>query len=151
MILALSCSSIVLYLFTNLFIICSVSVYLNIVPLDWRTHLIKPIFKSGDKTDVKNYRPISLLCIVSKVLLYNHLIDFVNRAISKYQFGFLQCRSTLQQLLIFTNTIANNNSQSDVVYLDLRRPLTELLIMKYCTNCGHLALLMVYGCGFVPI
>ena len=78
------------------------------VPVEWRTHLIKPIFKSGDRNSVKNYRPISLLCVTSKVLeriVYNHLIDFVNCTISTKQFGFLRNHSTLQQLLIFVNTV----------------------------------------------
>ena len=32
------------------------------IPFEWRTHLIKPIFKTGDRSSVKNYRPISPLC-----------------------------------------------------------------------------------------
>ena len=35
---------------------------------DWKIHKIIPVFKSGDPTQVKNYRPISLLCNISKVL-----------------------------------------------------------------------------------
>ena len=31
------------------------------IPLDWRTHVITPVHKSGDKSLVNNYRPISLL------------------------------------------------------------------------------------------
>ena len=46
----------------------SLSFSLCYIPAEWRTHLICPIYKSGDKTDVKKYRPISLLCIISKVL-----------------------------------------------------------------------------------
>ena len=74
------------------------------IPVEWRTHMVRPIFKSGDRNSVKNYIPISLLCVTSKVLeriVYNHIIDFVNNSISPYQFGFLRHRSTLQQLLLF--------------------------------------------------
>ena len=38
------------------------------IPFEWHTHLIKPIFKTGDRSSVMNYRPISLLCVSSKVL-----------------------------------------------------------------------------------
>jgi len=32
-----------------------------VVPSDWKHYNIIPIFKSGDKSTVKNYQPISLL------------------------------------------------------------------------------------------
>ena len=86
------------------------------VPLEWRIHLIKPIWKSGNKNSVENYRPISLLCITSKVLekiVYNHLIHFVIKSMSTCQFGFLQSRSSLQQLLI----LFHNGYQTDVYSL----------------------------------
>ena len=38
------------------------------LPQEWHTHCIVPVFKSGDNSLVKNYRPISLLYIVSKIL-----------------------------------------------------------------------------------
>ena len=38
------------------------------IPSEWRIHLISPIFKSGDKQSVTNYRPIPLLYILSNVL-----------------------------------------------------------------------------------
>ena len=58
------------------------------IPFEWRTHLIKPIFKTGDRSSVMNYRPISLLCVSSKVLeriVYNHIIEFVTNNISVNQ------------------------------------------------------------------
>ena len=81
----------------------------------------------SNKHCISNYRPISLLCTVSKVLeriVYNNLIDFVMNSVSPLQFGFLKGRSTLQQLLIFFNSIINpadNSSQTDVVYLDFKK------------------------------
>ena len=43
------------------------------IPYEWKLHCIVPIFKSGDKSSIKNYRPISLLCYISKVLWEAHL------------------------------------------------------------------------------
>jgi hypothetical protein len=99
----------------------SLSLLNHYIPEEWRVHRITPIFKSGDRSSVKNYRPISLLCTISKVLervVYNHIIDFVTQSISPRQFGFLRKRSTLQQLLIFLNTLYNSftdNTSTDVI------------------------------------
>lgn len=38
------------------------------IPFDWKIGTVVPIFKSGDKSKVENYRPISLTCIASKLL-----------------------------------------------------------------------------------
>ena len=57
---------------------------------------------------VSNYRPISLLCIISKVLervVYNNVINFLNGTFSVSQFGFLPRHSSLQQLLNFIDEI----------------------------------------------
>ena len=51
-------------------------------------------------------------------------IGFITKSISNSQFGFLQRRSTLQQLLIFLTNIyncLNDKTQTDVVYLDFRK------------------------------
>ena len=51
------------------------------IPAEWRLHLMKPIFKSGERCLVQNYRPISLLCVSSKVLekiVFNHILQFAN-------------------------------------------------------------------------
>ena len=101
----------------------SLSLSQHYIPLEWRTHLIRPIFKSGERQKVSNYRPISLLCVVSKVLerlVFNNIIDFVRSSISLTQFGFLKGHSSLQQLLIFWNTVINF-PQTDTIYLDFRK------------------------------
>uniref|UniRef100_A0A1X7SGD0 Uncharacterized protein n=1 Tax=Amphimedon queenslandica TaxID=400682 RepID=A0A1X7SGD0_AMPQE len=78
------------------------------IPLEWRSHLVKPIYKSGDSTSGYNYRPIALLPIVSKVLeriVYNRLIALVGVNLSPMQFGFLPQRSTVQQMLTMLSVI----------------------------------------------
>ena len=101
--------------------------------------MITPIFKSGDKTSVSNYRPISLLCCISKVLerlIYDKTIDFVVKSISSDQYGFLPKRSAPQQLLIMLAQIHkafDNNAVVDCIYLDFKKafdrvPHGELLV-----------------------
>ena len=48
--------------------ICSLSVTSRTFPNAYKVAKIKPIFKKGKKTDLSNYRSISLLPLISKVL-----------------------------------------------------------------------------------
>lgn len=97
------------------------------LPEEWRIHLITPVFKSGDRSSVTNYRPISLLCILSKVferIIWNNLIDHVTPSISNVQFGFLKHRSTVHQLLLFLDHLhhsLNHKIQFDAIYLDFSK------------------------------
>ena len=74
------------------------------MPTEWKIHKVIPIFKSGDPTLAKNYRPISLLSNTSKILeriIYNKMVDHVSATITSAQFGFMVNHSTTQQLLLF--------------------------------------------------
>ena len=64
-----------LALFQPLHHLFSLSLTQHYIHEEWRIHQITPIHKSGDRSLVNNYRPISPLCTVSKVLdkiIYNH-------------------------------------------------------------------------------
>ena len=113
----------------------------QVLPSDWKHHCITPIHKSGDKASVNNYRPISLLCILSKVLerfVFDHLNKFFleNSIITTSQFGFRKHHSSVQQLLLFLSNVhdtLNRNAHCDVIYLDFRKafdsvPHNELLL-----------------------
>ena len=88
-----------------------------------------PFLKFGDRTLklVSNYRPISLLCTMSKVLetiVYDKVITFLYGSISVNQFSFLTGHSCLQQLLFFLHDVYSNYDtkvQTDVLYLDFRK------------------------------
>ena len=48
--------------------LCNLSISLSLFPTDCKIAKIKPLFKKGSKTDPKNYRPVSLLPIISKII-----------------------------------------------------------------------------------
>ena len=59
-----------------------------------------PVFKNvGERSTAKNYRPVSLLSVVSKVfekLVNNKIVDHLEKSglFSDFQFGFRSSRST---------------------------------------------------------
>ena len=69
----------------------------------WKLARVVPFLKKDDKYNPSNYRPISLLICVGKVMervvlykyIYNHIID--NSLLYPYQSGFLQGHSTVYQ------------------------------------------------------
>ena len=90
---------------------------------------IKPIFKGGDKRQVGNYRPISLLPLLNKIfesLIYSRLYDFFqdHNLISDNQFGYLRNRSTSQaiiKLIDHTLPAINNKNYSLLTLVDLSK------------------------------
>jgi len=85
---------------------------------------VVPVYKSGDKSSVCYYQPILLLYILSKVserLVYNNIIDYLKDKFTKHQFGFPPKRSTLQQLLVFTEKLFQTKCEVDTVYMDFRK------------------------------
>jgi len=88
-----------------------------------------PIFKNGCATECDNYRPISLLSSISKILekivaekLISHLLT--NKLLYAHQYGFFPKRSTEQNLLQIVNYIAeaiNENHYCIGVFLDLKK------------------------------
>ena len=112
-------------LFRPLCYLFNLSLSSGTVPSEWKIHLITPVYKSADRSCINNYRPISLLCNISKVLeslIHDKIIPHVSTLISPYQFGFLSGRSTVQQLLLFLHHIFDAVScghQTDAIYLDL--------------------------------
>ena len=117
----------------------------QLIPEEWKIHKIIPVPKNADPTLVQNYRPISLLCVLSKVLeklIYNKIIDFIKPQITSQQFGFLKHRSCLTQLLSSYSEVVdflNSGDSCSVVYLDLAKafdkvPHNELLYKLWITG-----------------
>ena len=94
------------------------------IPSEWKNHKISPIPKNKDLLDISNYRPISLLCILSKVLesiISSKIIDFVCPKISKQQYGFMKNKSCCSQLLsafAIVYEALDKRNKVDMIYLD---------------------------------
>jgi hypothetical protein len=109
--------------------IFTLSMSMGVFPDLFKTVRIVPIFKSGDKLSCDNYRPISLVKTISKILekivqisLVNHLE--INHLIYKHQYGFLRSRSTEHNLLHVVNQVGqalNDGNFAVGVFLDLRK------------------------------
>ena len=96
---------------------------------DWKRAIVSPIYKKGAKNLAENYRPISLTCLVCKIIesfikkaIMKHLVD--QKLLSSKQFGFISGRSTITQLMRYLDkcleTIVNGNVV-DTIYLDFAK------------------------------
>ena len=107
--------------------ILKLSLHLAKVPSVWKDANVIPLYKRGDKSAAKNYRPISLTSVVSKVMerivrqhLYDHLST--NCLVSNVQHGFRPGRSCESQLLDAVhvwNKWIDNRKSVDVLFLDI--------------------------------
>ena len=84
------------------------SIVLGQFPSEWKAARVMPVFKNGQRTMLDNYRPISILPVVSKLIeriLYNQISEYLEKEsiLSEYQFGFRSCNSTTTTLIDCTN------------------------------------------------
>ena len=99
------------------------------LPRDWKMAFITGIFKKGSRHLPENYRPISLTCILCKIMerfirdnVVAHLLE--NGLLSKKQYGFISGRSTLTQLLYYLDECLqkiSNGNVVDSIYLDFSK------------------------------
>ena len=103
----------------------------SIFPAQLKTAVIKPIFKTGDPTSFSNYRPISILPFLSKILeklIYIRLIHHfnVNALLSDKQFGFRKGHSTYMPIMLIQDLITKALEEDELVvgiFHDLKKPL----------------------------
>ena len=108
------------------------------LPKDWTTTRVCPLFKKGDKCDPANYRPISLTCILCKVMehivtsnLARHLNG--NDILNGLQHGFREKRSCETQLIELVEELGRKLShghQVDLVLLDFSKAFDKVNHLK---------------------
>ena len=120
----------------------NISIQLGEIPEEWRTTRVTPIPKSRDRSTPENYRPISLLSVLSKLLemhirnlLIVHLEEYC--PLSVHQWGFTRSKSTTGALLDATDQW---HRQLDLgldiccVFLITARLLTQFLTDPCCIS-----------------
>ena len=94
----------------------------------WKVSSVVPVFKNvGESSTAKNYRPVSLLSVVSKVfekVVNNRIVDHLEKCglFSDFQSGFRSCQSTADLLTVVSDRIArafNRSRATQAVALDI--------------------------------
>ena len=99
------------------------------VPREWKSARVIPLFKKGKADDMDNYRPISILPAISKVLervVHHQLLTHLQRhnILSPYQSGFRKRHSTEWAAMCFADSICRNidmGMMAGAVFIDLRK------------------------------
>ncbi|TNN04823.1 putative RNA-directed DNA polymerase from transposon X-element, partial [Schistosoma japonicum] len=94
-------------------------------PSRWKTSYICPRFKSGDRTNLHNYRPINITPVISRIM-ENIVCDKISDRllIFNFQHGFLKTRSCMTCHFEFFNLIFTERSLGHLVlvlYLDISK------------------------------
>ena len=110
-------------------IIFNTSYQTGIIPDQWKSAIVQPVFKKGSKYDAANYRPISLTCICCKMMehvITSHIMKHAekNNILYPLQHGFRKNRSCETQLLEFVEDVSKNlstNKQTDILVMDFAK------------------------------
>ena len=98
-------------------------------PECWKRSNLCPIFKKSDRQTKSNYRPMSLLCNVSKVLerlVFNKFYEYLigKGLLTTRNSGFKQNDSTVNQVISILHKIYNgleNHNEARMVFLDVSK------------------------------
>ena len=93
----------------------------GIVPDQMKIAKVVPVFKSSDRSSIKNYRPISLLTSFSKLLekiMYDKVMNFLNanNILYEHQYGFRAKHSTMHPIMHFINHCAEATNKDPSEY-----------------------------------
>ena len=99
------------------------------VPDDWKTSRVVPLFKFDNREEMDNYRPISVLAVISKItekVVYHQLFSYLNASnpLSSCQSGFRKNFSTETAVTLFVDEIrrnVDNGLLTGAVFIDLKK------------------------------
>ncbi len=109
------------------------SEHTGIWPTDMKSALIRPLFKKGDRDDIGNYRPISLLNVDHKIAskaMSMRLLKHMDKIVTPHQAGFVPKRSTHQNAIILKALLQKANQENwpgGVVLYDIQKAFDRVL------------------------
>ena len=118
------------------------------VPDIWRSANVCPVFKKGAKGDPANYRPVSLTCVVGKVmesLIRDKMVEHLEKhsLIRPSQHGFMAGRSTATNMLVYMEALTkllDEGHAVDVLYLDFAKAFDKVPHERLLAKCRGLGL-----------
>ena len=99
------------------------------MPIMLKSSIVRPIYKNGSKSDYNNYRPISILPAIEKIMeevLVRRITDFIRKykIIDDRQYGFQKGKNINQLLGKFANRVnenLSNNLHSLIMFIDFSK------------------------------
>ena len=114
---------------------------------NWKKANVSPIFKKGNSKLTENYRPISLLPVISKVqerCVASRLVPHIKNTLYSFQHGFQKGKSCVTQLLEVFQDIGQAldcGVETDIIYLDFAKAFDSVCPAKLVSK------LKMYGIG----
>ena len=117
------------YITKEITFICNHSITTSVFPSKWKEAKVAPLHKNGSNEEVNNYRPISILPVLSKVLekhVHESLSDFLNKhtLLHKTQSGFRanhSCETALINMIDLWLSAIDNGKMIGVVLVDFKK------------------------------
>ena len=118
--------------------IINLSLTTSTVPTYWKKAKVSPTYRFGSTTELENYRSISFVSVVSKIMereVHRQLYEFLDetKLISKRQFGFQKKKSTKLAAIALLEQVrlgVDNGNLVGAFFIDLK----NLLIILVITN-----------------
>lgn len=125
----------------------NLSITTGIVPEELKLARVKPLFKKNSRSEIGNYRPVSILCIISKILekaVYKQLETYLiqNNLLYQFQSGFRSSYSTDTCLIHLFDHIKTQTSKglfTGMVMIDLQKAFDTVdhhILCKKLTTMG---------------
>lgn len=144
------CAAIFSYPLSILFNLC---IRNGQLPDIWKYSKVCPVFKKGEKNNIANFRPISIICNFCKgleILLHDTIYPNIKNQLSIHQHGFVKGRSTTSNLICITQSISeaiDQRNQMDVIYTDFSKAFDTLdhaILLKKMSGFGFSHSLLVF-------